>query len=217
VCADAGCDNAVVAIRAVIFDIGGVLEVTPPTGWMERWAARLGVSGQEMSSRLEGTWRAGTLGEVDLDTVELRTMSALGLTDGELSEFMDDLWTEYMGSLNCELADYFGSLRPRYRTGILSNSFVGARERESAAYGFDQMCDAVVYSHEEGMAKPDPRFYGVILERLSVEAEEALFIDDSPACVQGALDVGMRAIRYFDNRQAIAEIEAQFAARPTAV
>lgn len=31
-------------IEAVIFDIGGVLEVTPPTGWLERWASRLGLS-----------------------------------------------------------------------------------------------------------------------------------------------------------------------------
>jgi putative hydrolase of the HAD superfamily len=39
-----------------------------------------------------------------------------------------ELWEEYLGTLNSELAIYFASLRPRVRTGILSNSF-GRRAR----------------------------------------------------------------------------------------
>ncbi|HEY1519004.1 MAG TPA: hypothetical protein VGF91_21415 [Solirubrobacteraceae bacterium] len=70
---------------------------------------------------------------------------------------MDDIWAEYLGTLNQHIADYFASLRPAYRTSILSNSLVGAREREQAAYGFEDMCDVVVYSHEIGLSKPDPR------------------------------------------------------------
>ena len=31
--------NAGMTIRAVVFDIGGVLEITPPTGWVEKWEA----------------------------------------------------------------------------------------------------------------------------------------------------------------------------------
>lgn len=41
---------------------------------------------------------------------------------------MSDLWAEYVGELNVELADFFAGLRARCRTAILSNSFVGARE-----------------------------------------------------------------------------------------
>ena len=58
--------------------------------------------------------------------------TALGLDAAGVAELMDELWVEYVGRLNEELAEYFASLRPRYRTGILSNSFVGAREREQA-------------------------------------------------------------------------------------
>lgn len=31
--------NAGMTIRAVVFDIGGVLEITPRTGWVEKWEA----------------------------------------------------------------------------------------------------------------------------------------------------------------------------------
>ncbi len=120
---------------------------------------------------------------------------------------MDDAWAEYVGTLNEDLATYFAGLRPRYKTGILSNSFVGAREREQAAYGFEDMCDVVVYSHEEGWLKPDPRIYRVVCERLGVPPHDAVFVDDAPACVEGARRVGMTAITFVDNAQTIAELE----------
>lgn len=119
---------------------------------------------------------------------------------------MSDAWEEYLGTLNAEMARYFSALRPRYRTAILSNSFVGAREREQRAYGFADTCDLLVYSHEEGVGKPDPRFYAVACERLGVAPKEAVFVDDTPACVDGALAVGMTAVRFVDCAQTIAEL-----------
>jgi FMN phosphatase YigB (HAD superfamily) len=64
------------------------------------------------------------------------------------------------------LTGLFASLRLSYRTGIVSNSFAGARQREQAAYGFEDLCDTIVYSHEVGCVKPDPRIYEIALIRL---------------------------------------------------
>jgi HAD superfamily hydrolase (TIGR01509 family) len=197
-----------VAIRAVIFDIGGVLEVTTPTGWEQRWASRLGLSVAEMGGLLEPAFRGGGTGEVTLPEVELRVAAALGLGDADLAEFMADVWAEYLGSLNTKLATYFAALRPRYRTGILSNSFVGAREREQAAYGFGDLCDVVVYSHEEGIEKPDRRSYLIPARRLGVRPDEAVFLDDTEACVVGARGAGMRAVLFTSSEQAIADVES---------
>ena len=121
---------------------------------------------------------------------------------------MSDVWAEYVGTLNQELADHFGSLRPRYKTGLLSNSFVGAREREQAAYGFESLCDVIVYSHEVGYLKPDPRIYWAACERLGVSPETTVLLDDVQINVDGARAVGMRAITFTDNRQAIADLQA---------
>lgn len=89
----------------------------------------------------------------------------------------------------------------------MSNSFVGAREREQAAYGFGDLVDEIVYSHEAGMNKPDPRICALACARLEVLPEQAVFLDDVEACVAGARAFGLHAIRYRDNAQAIAEIE----------
>jgi putative hydrolase of the HAD superfamily len=195
-------------MRAVVFDIGGVLEVTPETGWREQWAARLGLEMPDLVGRIEATMRGGDVGTVSLVDVEERTGAALGIEDSELWQLMEEIWAEYLGTLNEQLALYFSELRPRYRTGILSNSFVGARERERAAYGLEELCDVVVYSHEEGVTKPDPRAYRIVCERLGVEPAEAVFLDDVPVCVEGARAVGMQAVRFVNNRQAITELES---------
>ena len=131
----------------------------------------------------------------------------LGLDDQQLTDFMAGLWREYLGTANGELIEYARRLRPRYRTGIVSNSFVGAREREQAAYGFEDLVDEIVYSHEAGLSKPDPRIYALICVRLNVLPGEMVFLDDLELCVAGARDAGIHAVLYQDNAQAIAEIE----------
>jgi hypothetical protein len=124
-----------VAIGAVVFDIGGVLEITPPTGWQQRWADELALSVDELEQRIGSLWGPGEIGAASLTVIERQTADALGLESQQLQRLTDDIWAEYLGTLNEPLARYFDGLRPRFRTGILSNSLVGAREREQSAYG----------------------------------------------------------------------------------
>jgi epoxide hydrolase-like predicted phosphatase len=198
---------AVVAIRAVVFDIGGVLEITPDLGVYRRWETRLGLLAGEMGERMHDVWLGGSLGTITLDDVHQAITDRLGLDERQVAAFMADMWREYLGTANTELIEYARGLRPRYRTGILSNSFVGAREREQAAYGFEDLVDEVVYSHEAGMSKPDRRIYALVCSRLNVRYDETVFLDDTDVCVAGAHEAGIHAVRYRDNAQAIAEIE----------
>jgi epoxide hydrolase-like predicted phosphatase len=193
------CDDLGVKFEAVIFDIGGVLELTPSTGWQRKWARSLGLREEDLRRRLTPLWRPGELGHSSLSEIERRTATELALNEGQLKRLTADIWAEYLGTLNTELASYFTALRPRYRTGILSNSLIGAREREQAAYGFENMCDVVVYSHEEGMAKPDHRIYELICARLTCDPARAIFVDDKPLCIAGARAAGLHAIQHRDN------------------
>jgi epoxide hydrolase-like predicted phosphatase len=201
------------AIRAVVFDIGGVLEITPDLGIDRSWETRLGLPAGEILVRMRDIWRDGSIGTITLDDVHEALRDRLDLDDQTVAQYMADLWREYLGTANTELIEYARRLRPRYRTGIVSNSFVGAREREQAAYGFEGLVEEIVYSHEAGFSKPDPRIYALICSRLNVPPGEMVFLDDAEACVAGARDAGIHAVRYQDNAQAIAEIE-ELLARP---
>jgi putative hydrolase of the HAD superfamily len=201
-----------VLVRAVIFDIGGVLEVNPRTGWPGRWADRLGIDVDEFEQRIYRIWSPGATGTASLDEIEKQTAEALSLDQAVLTAMMDDVWAEYIGTLNRELAAYFASLRPRYKTALLSNSFVGAREREQAAYGFHEMCDVIVYSHEVGLLKPDARIYDLVCDLLGVAPGEAILLDDVQQNIDGAKAVGMTGITFASNAQAIADLETHLTA-----
>lgn len=199
-------------IRAVVFDIGGVLEITPATGWAARWEADLQLQPGEIGRRLGHVWRGGSLGTISEAEVEQSVGAILGLDHARLAALMQDLWTEYLGTLNVELTEYFAGLRPRYRTAILSNSFVGARDKEHACYQFGDLCDLIIYSHEEGIAKPDRRIFELTCERLGAQPHEIVFLDDHAPHVAAARELGIHAILFQDTAQAIAEIERRLQA-----
>ena len=53
------------------------------------------------------------------------------------------------------------------------------------------------------MAKPDRQIFELTAERLGVDADEVVFLDDTQACVDGARATGWHAIRHVDTRASI--------------
>jgi putative hydrolase of the HAD superfamily len=106
------------------------------------------------------------------------------------------------------MADLLRRLRPRYQTALLSNSFVGARRQEQHRYHFEELCDLIIYTHEEGIAKPDPRIFALTCKRLGVQPTQMLFLDDSQRSVAAARTLGIHAIHFRETEQAIADVQA---------
>ena len=75
-------------------------------------------------------------------------------------------------------------------------------------YGFLRLLDGVVVSGEEKVIKPDPRIYRILLDRYGLKAEESVFIDDSPANVEAARQLGFRGIVFDDAGRASAQLSA---------
>ncbi len=196
------------AIRAVVFDIGGVLEFTPRTGWVEKWETHLHLKPGELHERLTDVWRDGRIGTISEEEVEKSIGEIMDMDQGQVEALMADLWEEYLGELNVELAAYFASLRPRYQTAILTNSFAGARDKEQERYNFAEICDLLIYSHEEGIAKPERRIFERTCERLGVRPAEIVFLDDVESNVAAAREFGIHAILFRETTQAIADIQA---------
>lgn len=194
--------------RCIILDIGGVLEITPPTGWAQQWDERLGLPAGSLDQQLDDVWQAGAIGAISETEVRAEVGARLGLDATRVESFMADLWTEYLGTPNLELIEHVRGLRPRCRLGILSNSFVGARELETATYQFDELVEQIVYSHEIGICKPDPQAFAVICARLEVSATDCLFIDDNNVNIEAARAAGMQAHLFEGNEQTIARIAA---------
>ena len=117
-------------IKAIVFDIGGVLEFTPDLGVDVKWEQKLNLKLGELNERLHEVWRGRSIGTIKIEQVDTRISEIMGWSAVQVNEYMEDVWGEYLGTLHVELAEYFRSLRSKYKTAILSSSFVGAREKE---------------------------------------------------------------------------------------
>jgi epoxide hydrolase-like predicted phosphatase len=76
----------------------------------------------------------------------------------------------------------------------------------------DEIFELVVDSAFVGMRKPDPQIYELTLERLGsgLNAGDCLFVDDVLVNVEAARELGMAAVHFQSNEQAIPEIRAAF-------
>jgi putative hydrolase of the HAD superfamily len=74
----------------------------------------------------------------------------------------------------------------------------------------DEIFEFVVDSAFVGMRKPDPEIYKLTVERLGdgFEASDCLFVDDVQVNIDAARELGMAAVHFQSNEQAIPEIEA---------
>jgi putative hydrolase of the HAD superfamily len=64
----------------------------------------------------------------------------------------------------------------------------------------------VVESAVEGLRKPDPRIYELVLERVGVPAEHAVFLDDLGINLKPARAMGMTTIKVIDPDDALREL-----------
>ena len=70
----------------------------------------------------------------------------------------------------------------------------GSARRKTAEIDLRDLFATVIDSSVVGFTKPDPRIFALALERLGVDAADALMVGDSPSAdVDGALAVGIRA------------------------
>ncbi len=199
------------AVRWLLLDIGGVLELVDddawPTEFARRWEHRLGLEPGDYDRRLaavdlpDATRTAGVA-----DRYWRGVAAALGADDDERTAMIADFWDAYCGRRNDVLLDYLATLQCRVGLAILSNSGDGAREEEERRYAFSALFDPILYSHETGVMKPDDEAFRIALSSLGAAPDE-VFLDDAPHNVDAARHLGIRAHHYVDADLAIRVIE----------
>jgi FMN phosphatase YigB (HAD superfamily) len=193
-------------IKAVVFDIGSVLEVIDDSVFPAPFERRHGLAAGSTLDIPEFAGDPG-LGELTEADVRAHFQRHLDLTDDQADDLMRDYWTWYRGTLDRPLFDWFAAQHGPLRTGILSNSGPGAREAERC-WGFEHVTDDIVYSHEVGMAKPDPAIYALTAGRLGVAPAEIAFLDDVRENVDAALAAGWHAVLHVDTARSISQLES---------
>ena len=126
----------------------------------------------------------------------------------EFPEFEDAIrlyhteWMKTMGEEIPGMYELISNLKEKYPviyglTNWSAETFPPVREK----YKIFSLIDNIVCSGDEKLLKPDPKIYQTLLERYNLKAEESVFIDDNINNVKGAIDMGMKSIRFVDAEQ----------------
>ncbi len=194
-------------IRAVYFDLGGVIVRTEYQAPREHLAERLNLTYEDLSKIVfeSESARKASLGEISTDehweAVARRLKQPVTEAPSIRTEF-------FAGDVvDRGLLSYIRTLRPGIKTGVISNAWPDLRDY-IVENKFDDAFDNLIISAEVGVMKPDLKIYQLALKQFSVRADESAFVDDSAANVQAARSLGMHAILFQDSPQIQTELKA---------
>ena len=187
---------AAAVIRAILFDLGNTIvpfDFRRGYARMERlcpWPAA------EIPQRLARTdlVRRFETGAVEPQEFVQRLCAELDLRM-TYAEFCE-LWSSIFLPDTLIPESLLASLAKRYRLVLVSNTNAIHFEMIRASYPLLRHFHHYVVSHEVGAAKPSPRIYREAIARSGCEAGECFFVDDLPACVEGARSEGMEAVLF---------------------
>lgn len=112
-------------------------------------------------------------------------------------------WTEMLKAPIPETVELLRQLKAsgKYKIYALTNWQAGLFDIALIRYNFLYWFDGRVVSGEEKTRKPFPEFYQRLLDRYSVNPQEALFIDDNLRNVKAAEAMGIKSIHFQSPKQ----------------
>lgn len=192
-------------IKALVFDVGGVLALDAPRFFLSELAVREDLDLEE----LVGTWKKnfgeltkGTISEsefwmgfIDEINLTIPPEELLERFKQELRLFLllDKNVIQYLRQLKEELNEH---RKVPVKFAILSNN---VKEWAKALESQDTLTDifeVIMYSCDEGITKPDPVIFQKLLVKLDASPKQVLFIDNREKNIRAAKALGMHALQF---------------------
>lgn len=195
------------AVRNVIFDLGGVVVDWNPDHIVSRVqpVAELQAALKEALFG-HADWRMfdrGTLSESELiERLQLR----LGATRPEVDAILDAVRSSLV-----EKPESVELLRALQAQGTplycLSNMPASIYTHLRQRHSFWDAFSGIVISGQVQMMKPEPEVFRHLLDAFNLRPEESVFIDDLPANIESAKQVGLHTIWFKDAAQCRRELQ----------
>jgi putative hydrolase of the HAD superfamily len=211
-------------IRCVISDFGGVL-TTPLIGSFMAFQDQTGISGEALGSAMARiTERDGAHPLFELEKGHMTEHDFLAQLRDELSvelghePELHDFKEIYFKALNPNdemIAEMRAAKEAGFRMALLTNNVREWEPLWRSMLPVDEIFELVVDSAFVGMRKPEPGIYQLTLERIrehdpaelgDLEFPDCLFVDDVEVNCDAARELGINAVRFVSNDQALGEI-----------
>jgi len=126
----------------------------------------------------------------------------------QLIEMYYGRWEEMLGFAHEGTLAVLKQLKnnPKYRVLALTNWSGETWPKAIAKFPWLQWFEGILVSGDEGMRKPFPEIYELMLSKYKIAASEAVFIDDSYKNIEGCEAVGITGIHFTNTKTLTAKL-----------
>ena len=192
----------------VVFDIGNVLVRWDPRNLYRKTFADENAMEAFLATACSSEWFLA----LDADEIAPNVPARIAQFPQyrEQLTFFDTRWLETLDGAIAENVALFAKLKADGRKVFgITNYPRDKFEASRALFPFYDWFDGLIVSGREGLVKPDPRIFALLLDRYALRAGDLLFVDDSSRNIAAAQAMGMDTIHYLTG----VDLAAEFARR----
>jgi glucose-1-phosphatase len=193
-------------IKAVLWDMGGVILRTEDSSFRKKWSEILKIDEKLLSKLVFDNEKAqdASLGLISDDELWRWIYIQFGLSAEDGALFRKEFFAG--DRMDWDLLKQIQSLRPLYKTGLLSNAWMDARQSLGTRFPGWDVFDFIFFSAEIHLKKPDLKIYQYVTDIIKVSPEETIFVDDQVDNVEAANQFGIHGIRFHNSEQTLREV-----------
>src|SRR5829696_1714048 len=171
-------------IKAVFFDLGGVIVRTEFQTPRQQLADRLGMDYEDLSKIVfdSDSGLKASMGEIAADAHWAFIVKRLKRPASKIPFIREEFFAGDI--VDRTLVEYIRSLRGKYKTGLISNAWGDLRDfiiREKLDDAFDKM----IITAEVVAMKPEPKIFQISMEQFGMSPNKAIFVNDFLANTEG--------------------------------
>ena len=204
-------------IKAIIFDIGGVLSEgnllkiprkkgRPQAGSHEYVAKKLGITLDQYFDSIDSVYADSIAGRKTKKQVLNVMARNLKTTPAKLEKLYVKSYRRHFKKNRKLYRLAFKLKKKGYKIAILSDQNYISKQ-VLASPKLTKNFDAVIISCNVGIRKPDPKIYRLTLKKLKLPARQTVFIDNQTWNLMPAKKLGMKTILFKSNAQTFKALE----------
>jgi len=195
----------------LIADFGGVL-TTSFEGALRSFCVREGLAADSLEKIFSVD--AGAHGALkDLERGEIEQAEFVAYLAPALGVQPDRLLERMLADLRSEpvVFDAVQRLRSRgVKVCVLSNSWGTSPFDPYGPFDLEANYDAVVISHQVGLRKPEKQIFALAADKLGLEFDQCVFIDDVAHYLDAASALGMEVVHAVEPKNTVAALNELF-------
>jgi len=192
-------------IKALVFDVGGVLALDAPRFFLSELAVRESLDIEELVVSWKKNFGALTVGVMSEQEFWMAFIEDINLkippeelierfkTELRLFLLLDKNVIQYLRQLKEEVNEH---RKVPVAFAILSNNVKEWAKVLESQDKLNDLFEVIMYSCDEGVTKPDPVIFKKLLVKLDVKAREVLFIDNREKNLQAAKALDMHVMLF---------------------